>query len=165
MLFTAPCPRNGARHPHRNRSGPLLLVLCTAVVTALGCDKPYREFPKDQVCRDVGYAISARTFECTDDPELAEARFDAFLEQYTCGVQSLQYDPIDVWYHCVAKINEVGCDNVTTWKEDLSQYLLQSPTCRDFLTGPGLDAIPETDAAADAGADAATDATTTEVTP
>lgn len=104
----------------------------------LRCDKPYREFETDQVCRDVGYAISARTLDCSGDEKLAQERYASFEAAYTCRVSSLEFEPIDVYYHCVYQISEAGCDEAERYGNDLIAWLSLSPACAQFLSGPGL---------------------------
>lgn len=45
----------------------------------------------DQPCREAGFAIAARTEQCTGDPELANARFEQFADEYVC----VAVDPLD----------------------------------------------------------------------
>lgn len=117
------------------RYGVLSLM---AALALLACGKISEEFPADQVCRDVGYAISARTFECEADTALAEKRFEQFSSQYQCLVREVERTPIDVYYHCPAQITATTCEQVEAYGDDLLPYLLLSPTCRQFLAGPGL---------------------------
>ena len=56
------------------RNLPLLAVGCASL----------HALPKDQPCVEAGYAISARTFECTGDADLANARYLAFEREYDC---------------------------------------------------------------------------------
>lgn len=102
------------------------------------CGDPYQEFPLDQVCRDVGYAIAARSLDCTSDPDLAQRRYDQFKGQYRCLVTDLRRDPIDVYYHCTSQISGMSCEQVQAFGDDIRQYLHLSPTCAQFLEGPGL---------------------------
>jgi len=50
-------------------------TLCAAVASALlgGCD-PIEPMPSDLPCREAGYAIAARTAQCTGDAALGQAR-------------------------------------------------------------------------------------------
>ena len=40
--------------------------------------------PPDAPCVEAGYAISRRTFECTGDAELANARFERYRREFEC---------------------------------------------------------------------------------
>lgn len=134
-------------------------MVAAGVVTWAACDKPYQEFPTEQVCLDVGYAIAARTYDCEDSTSIANKRFDLFEQQYECLIEDTAFEPIDVYYHCVAQINATSCDDVTAFGDDLSRYMALSPACGQFLAGPGLTPTGAADAgqSADAGSDAATD--------
>jgi hypothetical protein len=112
----------------------LALVAC---LTA--CGESYKGMGRDQVCRDTGYAIAARTLDCEGDSDVAEARYNAFLEDYECLVKDLQRDPVDVYYHCVAEISAASCTQVRRFEDDLPRYLALSPACAQFLSGPGLE--------------------------
>jgi hypothetical protein len=100
--------------------------------------------PTDQVCRDTGYAIAARTLDCEGDVDLADQRYEAFRKRYECQVRDLERDPVDVYYHCVAKISEANCTRIHNFGNDLERYLQLSPACAQFLSGPGLAADEET---------------------
>ena len=143
-------PRTRSRPAPR----PWLAAPLAAALSLLACADPYESFPADQVCRDVGYAISARTFECLADSDLASRRYDEFRRDYQCLVTDVATSPIDVYYHCVAQITATTCDQVTTFGDDLTPYLLLSPTCAQFLAGPGLEsgASGTAGAAGEAGA-------------
>jgi hypothetical protein len=108
------------------------------------CGAPAKTFPVDQVCQDTGYAIAARVMDCSDDPDLATTRFEAFNAEYNCLVQDLDYEPVDIYYHCVAQVSNATCDQVASFGDDLSRYLTLSPTCSQFLSGPGLEASGST---------------------
>ena len=49
------------------RLPPLLLLLCA-------CEDSFLPMETGRVCDDVRYAIAARTFDCEDDADLAQAR-------------------------------------------------------------------------------------------
>ena len=48
-----------------------------------GCD-PIEPMPSDLPCREAGYAIAARTTQCTGDAALGQARYERFRAQYAC---------------------------------------------------------------------------------
>lgn len=95
--------------------------------------------PTDQVCRDTGYAIAARTLDCEGNPDTADARYATFREDYRCLVSDLGRDPVDVYYHCVAAISRAECEQIRRFSDDLRRYLTLSPACAQFLSGPGLE--------------------------
>lgn len=109
--------------------------------------------PTDQVCRDTGYAIAARTLDCEGDRELADERYAAFRADYRCLVSDLGRDPVDVYYHCVAEISRAGCQEVRRFNDDLRRYLALSPACAQFLSGPGLSPDDPQDDEAESEAD------------
>lgn len=115
-----------------------LLGLCLPGMAAVACGQPYEAFPLDQVCRDAGYAIAARTLDCEGDTSLAQQRYDRFNRDYRCGVTSLERDPVDVYYHCTSQISGASCEQIRSFGDDLGKYLSLSPTCAQFLQGPGL---------------------------
>ena len=89
----------------------------------------------DDLCKEVGFAIASRTEECGGGSELAEARYLAFEDPYTCvevdppdtaGVGSVR--PEDL-YHCPLAIRHLACELVEEYSDDLDLWLTASPTC------------------------------------
>ena len=95
----------------------------------------------DALCKEVGFAIAGRTEECGGGSALAEARYLAFEEQYTC----VQVDPSDTagvggvlpedLYHCPLAIRHLACELVEQYGDDLDLWLTASPTCRLLVEG------------------------------
>jgi hypothetical protein len=106
------------------------------VAVASACDQPWLEMEPGRVCDDVGYAISARTFECLDDEAEAQRRFDGLREAYDCLVDSLE-EPIDRYYHCPVAINAMTCAEVRRAGDDLSAWLDASASCAVILAPVG----------------------------
>lgn len=92
-------------------------------------------------CEEAGYALSRRTFECTGDGDLANARYLAFTEAYACtelewDVQpdtGLVYtlapgDEVDL-FHCAFAIGELPCELVEEYGDDFGQWLTASTAC------------------------------------
>lgn len=55
-----------------------------------GCD-PIDPMPPDLPCREAGYAIAARTAECTGDAQLGQERYDAYRAEFEC----IEWSPDD----------------------------------------------------------------------
>lgn len=104
--------------------------------------------PKDQPCLDAGYAISRRTFECTGDADLANARYELFRERFRCvplpeygvdtGVVTKFIAPDDPAYqsvsppdffHCAFAIEQLPCELVFEYGDDLHRWLDTSEAC------------------------------------
>lgn len=106
--------------------------------------------PKDQPCIEAGYAISRRTFDCTGDSELANARYLQFESQYECipiPDWHREQDEIAVggvlvyedtarprieaqdYFHCSFAISQLPCEAVETFGDDLSLWLAASDAC------------------------------------
>lgn len=89
--------------------------------------------PED-FCREAGFAIAARTQECTGDDALAERRYEAFEAAYTCEA----FDPADTGglvkpedlYACPLAIRNLPCELVATYGDDLDLWLTASPVCQ-----------------------------------
>lgn len=89
----------------------------------------------DDFCQEVGYAIAGRTQDCTGDGELAEARYAAFEENYTC----VEVDPSDTagvsgvrpedLFACPLAIRNLACELVESHGDNLDAWLATSPTC------------------------------------
>jgi hypothetical protein len=128
------------------RLSPALLLAGCASLQAL---------PKDSPCVEAGYAISRRTFECTGDGDLANARFERFEKQFACielpdwfvdtGIvtQYLQTDgsggalsPPD-YYHCAFAMELLPCELVEEYGDDLGQWLNSSNACAYVIEPKG----------------------------
>jgi len=96
----------------------------------------------DSPCEEAGYAIARRTFDCTADPELANARHDRFLEstecipltfdemgQVTSGPGANQGVLAEDTYHCAFIISELACEVVAELGDDIAGWLEVSNAC------------------------------------
>jgi len=113
------------------RISPLLLLTA--------CAPTWQDMEPDQVCSDVGFAISARTMECTGDPDLAAARDAALNRDYRCQVRSVEDVPIDRYYHCPIAVYDLGCKAVERNGDDLDLWLEASWVCDVILTPKGAE--------------------------
>ena len=121
------------------------IVLCAACAAAAGCPSLHA-LPPEQACLEAGYAISARTFDCTGDPELANERYLAFERRYDCvpppewhvegtvttfiagDTGQLPFAPPDA-FHCSYAIRQLPCELVETYGADLDRWLAASNAC------------------------------------
>jgi hypothetical protein len=98
----------------------------------------------DSACLEAGYAISRRTYECTADPDLANARFEKFSANYQCipmpdwsdGLQEDEPYPPDL-YHCAWVIGELACEWVDAYGDDIAAWLNSSPACAYVIEPAG----------------------------
>lgn len=119
------------------------------VLWLVGCAS-MEVLPKDQPCIEAGYAISRRTFDCTADADLANARYLQFQDEYECvpipGWHRVQ-DGISVggvlvyddtgrprieaqdYFHCSFAISQLPCEAVEAFGDDLSLWLSASDAC------------------------------------
>lgn len=109
----------------------LLLASCGATLRPVEGTLP---------CEDTAVAISRRTYECTGDSDLANARYELFFQQYTCVEVDLEtelaeawYDTLESapgdWFHCAWAVGELACELVEDYGDDLSLWLSASPVC------------------------------------
>lgn len=96
---------------------------------ALGCSHNLVELPPDQPCLDAGYNIAARTFECTGDADLANARFEVFRDQFRCKPVDVQTDPVDEYFHCSVAIGALSCDQVDRFGDNIACWMSVSSAC------------------------------------
>lgn len=118
----------------RGRLAPVLLLA--------GCGSVLEPIDGEAPCREAGLSIADRTWQCTGDMDLANARYEAFIDQVTCrsvdfdteiGENEAWYDviqdsPAD-WFHCSFAIGELSCELVEDYGDDLSLWLTASPAC------------------------------------
>jgi hypothetical protein len=106
--------------------GLLLLGACSGI----------QPMPADQPCREAGYAIAARTFACTEDAELSNARYERFEAEYVCvpidlaeAPENPANFPEDDYFHCAYAIDGLSCDEVLRRGDDLDAWLRASNAC------------------------------------
>ena len=107
-----------------------------------GCTRAIGE---DSPCREVAYAIAARTVECTGDDALAEVRAEALATDYTCrapgpevfGEDTASFVPPEDLYHCAYTVRALSCAEVEAFADDLSAWLSTSPICDRILSPVG----------------------------
>ena len=128
------------------RLSPALLFAGCASLKAL---------PKDSPCVETGYAIARRTFDCTGDGDLANARFERFERQFECielpewfvdtgqatkylqtGGSGASLSPPD-YYHCAFAIELLSCELVRDYGDDLGQWLNSSNACAYVIAPAG----------------------------
>lgn len=113
----------------------LVLLSCTNLVPVT------EELP----CTEAGYAVARRTYECTGDGDLANARYLAFTDAYTCADLDWDVEPdtgiiytnapgneVD-YFHCAFAMGELACELVADYGDDFSQWLSASSTCEMIL--------------------------------
>lgn len=125
-----------------------------ALLMGAGCPSLHA-LPKEQPCIEAGYAISARTFQCTDDAELANARYLLFERSYDCvplpewhveggpegtriegDTGALPMSPPDA-FHCAFEIRQLPCELVEDYGDDLALWLSSSDACAWVTTPAG----------------------------
>ena len=123
------------------------LGVVQAVLVA-GCGNTLRQVPGTQPCEDTAVAISRRTFECTGDRDLANARYERFQAEYTCATVDFETELADAWYdslesapgdwfHCAWAVGELACELVELYGDDLDLWLSASPVCPYVVEGVG----------------------------
>ena len=110
------------------------------LVWLLGCQSLDAVDP-EAPCLEAGYAIAWRTYDCTGDADLANARYERFAENYECI--AIDYPEIDAegltllenaknpgnYFHCAFLIGELACELVDQYGDDIDQWLATSETC------------------------------------
>lgn len=109
----------------------LLLPLLLA-----GCD-PIKPMPEALPCREAGYAIAARTAQCTGDVDLGEQRYDAYRAQFEC-IEWAADDPVlldtatpeaEQLFSCAFTIRNLPCEVVDELGDDIEAWLSTDPGC------------------------------------
>lgn len=128
-----------------------LLLALTGCITL-------RTMAPDLPCREAGYAIAARTEACSGDIELANARYDAFVDDYVCidvdvtdpAFNGPALSPDDL-FDCAFSIRELPCEWVDVFGDDLDLWLSVSDACpwvvarRDGVPLAPLQTTPSTE--------------------
>jgi hypothetical protein len=103
----------------------------------VGSCKPIEPMPEDLPCREAGYAIAARTAECTGKAALGQRRYEAYRKQYACIEWSADAEEFqdtsgreaaDLW-SCAFTIRNAPCEVVDELGDDISAWLALDPGC------------------------------------
>ncbi len=107
-----------------------------ALAALAGCDS-ISPMPVDLPCREAGYAIAARTAECTGDIALGERRYERYRAQFACIEWSAD-DPA-LWdtgnvgaedlFSCSFTIRNLPCEVVADLGDDIEAWLSTDPGC------------------------------------
>lgn len=106
-----------------------------ALIALFGCG-PILPMEPDQPCMEAGYAIASRTFDCTGDGDLANARMEAFLDHFDCVEIDITQAPAEPnfddtvnHFHCAYAIDALTCEAVESLGDDIAAWLSVSPSC------------------------------------
>lgn len=109
--------------------------LAPPLALVLGACINLRPMPPDQPCKEAGYAIASRVFDCTADADAANAAFRRFEQDVECVLYDLEArdDTGSAWekdlFHCALAIGAMDCEEVLACGEDTACFLAASPTC------------------------------------
>ncbi len=117
------------------RGAGLAAVLGVAV--ASGCGKP-AELDGQDLCDEVGYAIANRTFQCQNDPDLGNQRFEDLRASYHCQTATAVAQGQT---GSICAVSALGCDAVAANGSDLDWWLVASG-CGTWFTRADGTALP-----------------------
>lgn len=92
------------------------------------------DLPPEQACIEVGYALAARTEDCTGDADLGVSRQEAFEVEYVCSLPELlapEYER-DL-FNCALVVRNLACELAVDYGDDLALWLDSSPVCALIL--------------------------------
>ncbi len=123
-------------HPGRPRAWA-----CCAALMACSCTL-IEPMPGDQPCKEVGWAIAARTHACTGDVALANARYEDFTDQITCvdwaaDDERLGTTPPEDLFSCAFTLRNLPCETVAALGDDLDAWLALDEGCAYVLEVDG----------------------------
>lgn len=127
---------------------PTRLLTALAALLMASCDQ---ELPGDEICRDIGYAIANKWFECTGDVEASNARYEQFIDTHSCKISELPSedqllndristpprDSVGDPYQCSAAILQFTCEKALAIGEDSDQWLSASAQCNAAYSPSG----------------------------
>ncbi len=88
------------------------------------------ELPPETACIEAGYAIGARTEECTGDSELGAERIEQYEADYTCVNPDLIAPEYELGlFECGLVMRNLACELVTEYGDDLDLWLRSSDAC------------------------------------
>jgi hypothetical protein len=114
---------------------PLAVLTGLAPAIMLGaCGEPV-ELEGQDLCDEVGYAIANRTFQCENDPELGNRRYEQFQRDYRCQEKVAFEESRD---GSICPIDELTCDEVKENGQDLEWWLGASNCSSWFSRADGM---------------------------
>jgi hypothetical protein len=90
--------------------------------------------PADQPCKEVGWAIAARTHACTGDVEAANTAFEHFEDETSC-IEWEADDPrldelgAEDLFSCAYTLRNLPCETVEGLGDDIEAWLAADPSC------------------------------------
>jgi len=112
------------------QGGLSVLVACTSL----------EGMQADQPCLEAGYAIASRTFDCTEDGDLANERYERFVDEMACIPHPLEEEeggktnPQKDLFHCAYVIRTLSCEDADAFGDELDAWLSVSPACNLVVT-------------------------------
>lgn len=109
----------------------------TALAGLAAC-KNYVDVKPEDICDDVGFAISSRTFSCENDGNRANARYHLFRDTVSCNVnkENMSFD-------CSVAIESLTCEQTAPYGDDFTQWLASEP-CRKIFGASTPAYVPPT---------------------
>lgn len=97
----------------------LLLVAASLVTAGAGCEE---QLAVDEACRDVGYSIASRHYDCSGDASYANAQYESFMKQHQCLLDSESH-PSTTHYTCSSGIMALMCEQIEVLGLNYDQWL------------------------------------------
>ncbi len=120
------------------RSGSVGWALAMVVGALLACGT-YEDLTADELCKDVGYSLSNRMLQCTDDAERAVKVFHEYEKRFRCRVKRVN-ETIEAYYQCPVALRSADCDALVNG--DLEDVLARYPICRLVVGRASGEPIP-----------------------
>lgn len=96
----------------------------SCLVASVGCESVY-DMDADEPCRQAGFAIAARTEACTNDGDLANRRYEALRDKYSCTITKAT----EADFLCSRALLESTCDDVAKQRDDYDAWFARHPRC------------------------------------
>jgi hypothetical protein len=117
---------------------PRLLILLLPLVSSACFPEP-QSLEVGEVCKDIGYSIASRTFACTGDSRLANARYRRFEDALECTRSTAEAQDAQFSYRCPVAIEALDCPTVLSFGEDFTKWLGVAAECA-MIVGPNFGA-------------------------
>lgn len=112
----------------------------------------YDELPPEEVCADIGYAIATRSYQCGEDSDTANGRYEDFDEGWRCQTDEIESIIDDegpgAVYACATALGRVSCDDAEEAGDSIDEWLAFEERCADLVTPVGSDASALTEGGA-----------------
>lgn len=116
-----------------------LLCLPCLLLAWVAC---FTEIPEGEGCRDIGYAIANKSFECDGDFNKANERYEDFTRRFSCSYRNPTLEEsvelpegVPTHFGCSRGILSLSCEQIARYPSDDYAWWLSAAGCGSVVSG------------------------------